>query len=71
MNRARRYATGIALLAPMVALAAPGVEIYGTIDTGLAYVMNSANDSRSYIGGTKFGLGYGMESGNRFGLRGR
>ena len=71
MNRARRYATGIALLAPMVALAAPGVEIYGTIDTGLAYVMNSANDSRSYSGGTKFGLGYGMESGNRFGLRGR
>ena len=71
MKRARRYATAIALLAPMVALAAPGVEIYGTIDTGLAYVMNSANDSRSYSGGTKFGLGYGMESGNRFGLRGR
>ena len=71
MNRARRHATGIALLAPLVALAAPGVEIYGTIDTGLAYVMNSANDSGSYGGGSKFGLGYGMESGNRLGLRGR
>ena len=73
MNHARRFTfeAGLALLTPMVALAAPGVEFYGTIDTGLQYVVNSANDSGSYGGGTKFGLGYGMESGNRLGLRGR
>ena len=31
MNRARLLPLGFALLAPIVALAAPGVEIYGTI----------------------------------------
>ena len=71
MSRARLRALGFALLAPVAALAAPGLEIYGTIDTGLAYAVNSSNDSGSYGGGTKFGLGYGMESGNRFGFRGR
>ena len=71
MHRARLFATGFALLIPIVTLAAPGLELYGTVDTGFAFAANSPNDLGSYPGGTKFGLAYGMESGNRVGLRGR
>lgn len=61
----------LCLLLPALAAGAPGVEIYGTIDTGLVFASNSPNDVESYTGGSKLGLGYGMESGNRIGLRGR
>lgn len=71
MNRASLAALGFALFTPLVGITAPVLEIYGTIDTGVAYVRNSSNDSESYGGGTKFGLAYGMESGNRLGFRGR
>lgn len=49
------------------ASAQSSVTLYGIVDAGLRYTNVSLSNGS---GATNFGLGYGMQSGNRFGLKG-
>ena len=49
------------------ASAQSSVTLYGLVDAGLRYTNVSLSNGD---GATNFGLGYGMQSGNRFGLKG-
>lgn len=57
-------------IAPVHVWSQSSLTLYGTLDAGMAYQAHSGNDSGTYGSASRFGLIYGGQSANRFGLKG-
>lgn len=63
-------ASSLFCLFSSVANAQSSVTLYGVVDAGLTYTHRGGSDLYASTGANSFGLAYGMQSGNRFGLKG-